>query len=490
MVVSNTSASGTVLPYFGTNNLNATINIDGSYTSTTLTNTSTNRELAALDLMMISPSANATNTVIYGRSMQATIPSTNSYSIPQTVAAHTVAANYGTGSVTRLTGVSTFAANYGSGTANILMGGSFTVATSGAGSNATTAYGVQSVAANSGTMTNAYGVYVTGYGAATGTWTNTPYDIYAADSTAYNYFAGNVGIGTTSPDSKLSISSNSAALPAVPASTSLHLGGSDGAGPQVILDAFANTPQIRIRRANTTAATPSAILLGDSLGQITWEGYGASSYNTATGAKIVAQAAENWTDSTLAAVLGFYTRPSGVTTGSVERMRIDQNGNVGIGVTNPGQRLQVGSSGDSSVAIANAWNTFSDIRLKKGIERIPNACEMVDQLNGYYYYWKDGEDRSRQVGVIAQEVEKILPELVKTGSDGIKTVDYPKLTAILIEASKQHNRDIAAVKAEKADKAVVDAELRSLESENAQLKQENAEIKARLERIEKILQSK
>ncbi|WP_415061402.1 tail fiber domain-containing protein [Bdellovibrio sp.] len=153
------------------------------------------------------------------------------------------------------------------------------------------------------------------------------------------------------------------------------------------------------------------------------------------------------------------------------------NNYVGIGTTNPTQRLQVGSSGDGSVAIANAWNTFSDIRLKRDIERIPNACAMVDKLSGYYYHWRTGEDHSRQVGVIAQEVEAVLPELVKTGRDGIKTVDYPKLTAVLIEASKQHNRDIATLKAKAAQ----------FEVENAKLKQENADVKARLERIEKIL---
>jgi|GEM_PF-2652480 len=122
-------------------------------------------------------------------------------------------------------------------------------------------------------------------------------------------------------------------------------------------------------------------------------------------------------------------------------------GNVGIGnATSPAQKLQVGTSGDGTVAIANAWNTFSDIRLKKDLSRIPNACSMVNQLNGYYFYWKKGKDRTRQVGVIAQEVEKVLPELVKTGSDGIKTVDYPKLSAVLIEAVKEQQKEIDSLK--------------------------------------------
>jgi len=121
------------------------------------------------------------------------------------------------------------------------------------------------------------------------------------------------------------------------------------------------------------------------------------------------------------------------------------NGNVGVGTTSPGQKLQVGSSGDGSVAIANAWNTFSDIRLKKDLSPIQNSCAIVNQLNGYYFYWKKGKDKTRQIGVVAQEVEKVLPELVKTGSDGIKTVDYPKLSAVLIEAVKTQQKQIDAL---------------------------------------------
>ncbi|MCM2278902.1 MAG: tail fiber domain-containing protein [Oligoflexia bacterium] len=139
-------------------------------------------------------------------------------------------------------------------------------------------------------------------------------------------------------------------------------------------------------------------------------------------------------------------------TAGTTKATIADNGNfgIGLGIFTASQKLQVGNSGDGSVAVANAWNTFSDLRLKADLERIPDACELVDQLNGYYFRWKDGSDRSRQIGVIAQEVQKVLPELVKNGTDGIKTVDYPKLTAVLIEAAKEHNRQLAALKEENA----------------------------------------
>lgn len=164
----------------------------------------------------------------------------------------------------------------------------------------------------------------------------------------------------------------------------------------------------------------------------------------------------------------------GIFTRDLERLHIDPAGNITLGTAaNPIPKFQVGTNGDGSVAIANAWNTFSDIRLKKDLKRISNAGELVDHLNGYYYSWKNKKDRSRQVGVIAQEVEKVLPELVSTDADGFKAVDYPKLSAVLIEASKQLHR-----------------ELEGKETEIDSLQRQNAEIMARLVKVEKALNKK
>ena len=163
---------------------------------------------------------------------------------------------------------------------------------------------------------------------------------------------------------------------------------------------------------------------------------------------------------------------------------IDDSGNVGIGTTNPTQKLQVGTSGDGSVALANAWNTFSDIRLKRDLVRLPEALNKLEELNGYYYFWKDGEDQSRQVGVVAQEVEQVLPELVKTGQDGIKTVDYPKLTVLLIEAAKQLKAD-----AEKKDEDILqlkvdkDRDIARLDAENSKLKADAEQFKSDAEQF-------
>ena len=119
-----------------------------------------------------------------------------------------------------------------------------------------------------------------------------------------------------------------------------------------------------------------------------------------------------------------------------------RGGNMGVGTTNPGYRLQVGNSGDGSTARANAWNTFSDKNLKKDFEIIPRPMEKLKQISGYYYYWKNGSDNSRQVGVIAQEIEKVLPEIVSTDAEGIKSLDYSKIVPLLIEAVKQQQQTI------------------------------------------------
>ena len=93
---------------------------------------------------------------------------------------------------------------------------------------------------------------------------------------------------------------------------------------------------------------------------------------------------------------------------------------------------------DMSEAGAATFNNnvtaFSDARLKDNIETIKNGLDKVEQLRGVTYT----RDKKESIGVIAQEVEKILPEIVLTADDemGTKSVDYSRITAVLIEAVK------------------------------------------------------
>lgn len=123
-------------------------------------------------------------------------------------------------------------------------------------------------------------------------------------------------------------------------------------------------------------------------------------------------------------------------------------GLVGIGTTTPAVQLQVGNSGDGTIARANAWQTFSDVRYKTDIVPITNALEKLDNLHGYYYYWKDGADANRQAGLLAQEVEKVLPEIVSTDERGYKSVDYGKMNALLLQALKEQEKRLSSLEEE------------------------------------------
>ena len=92
----------------------------------------------------------------------------------------------------------------------------------------------------------------------------------------------------------------------------------------------------------------------------------------------------------------------------------------------------------------------SDERLKDNIELISNPIEKVQSLKGVTWNWNDNADELQQslpnVGVIAQDVEKVLPELVTDRDNGYKGVDYAKLTGLLIEAIKDQQKQIDDLK--------------------------------------------
>ena len=83
------------------------------------------------------------------------------------------------------------------------------------------------------------------------------------------------------------------------------------------------------------------------------------------------------------------------------------------------------------------FKTRSDLRLKKNIETLENMLEKVLQLRGVRFEFKDSDNKDINIGFIAQELEEFFPELVTTGSDGYKSVDYSSMTSVLLEAIKE-----------------------------------------------------
>lgn len=146
---------------------------------------------------------------------------------------------------------------------------------------------------------------------------------------------------------------------------------------------------------------------------------------------------------------------SSVTTGLIVRY-----GNVGIGTTAPATKLEVqggalcvrsGSSvscNTTSGAIsAQYFYYISDLRLKTNIQPIENALSRLLTVNGISYQTK--YENNRSLGLIAQDVERVFPEVVNTDKEmGLKWIDYGKLVPVLIEAVKEQQREIEKLKIE------------------------------------------
>ena len=94
----------------------------------------------------------------------------------------------------------------------------------------------------------------------------------------------------------------------------------------------------------------------------------------------------------------------------------------------------------------------SDERLKKEIKPLEGSLDSVTRLKGVSYQWRTedypghGFREGTQLGLIAQEVEKVLPEVVVHGPDGYKAVDYQKLVPVLIEAVKEQQKEITELR--------------------------------------------
>lgn len=116
------------------------------------------------------------------------------------------------------------------------------------------------------------------------------------------------------------------------------------------------------------------------------------------------------------------------------KMTIVSNGNVGIGTTSPSEKLHVQGSIKASASItANSFYYESDERLKTNISTIKNPIEKIMQLEGIEFNWK--ENGMKSLGFIAQEVEKVFPEVVSQNGE-YKSVAYANLVAPLLETVK------------------------------------------------------
>ena len=310
---------------------------------------------------------------------------------------------------------------------------------------------------------------------------------------------GNVGIGTTSPSSKLTVGGNppvAGAIAAVGANSGISLALSDNVNSSLYVRNIAGGSLIgtdagnALRFAtngNTDATERMRIDSGGNVGiGVTPSAWGSNfKVIESAGNSSAVYAAANvnglrltsnlYNDNTNfiykttgeAAVYAintsihqWFTAPSGTagTTATLtERMRLSSAGGFSVGTTSdPGA--------GAIYATGNITAFFSDIRLKNNEGRIDNALDKVSKLSGIYYTTNETAkeygytDEARQVGVIAQEVKEVLPEIVKaapfdldengkskSGQDYM-TVQYDKLVPLLIEAIKELKAEVDELK--------------------------------------------
>jgi hypothetical protein len=102
--------------------------------------------------------------------------------------------------------------------------------------------------------------------------------------------------------------------------------------------------------------------------------------------------------------------------------------------------------GDGEIRCVDVYET-SDSTLKENINTLTSSLEKVKQLRGVRYQLKKDEEHKEKIGLIAQEVEPIIPEVIQTSPEGEKAIAYSKLVAILIEAIKEQQQTIEKLQA-------------------------------------------
>jgi hypothetical protein len=93
---------------------------------------------------------------------------------------------------------------------------------------------------------------------------------------------------------------------------------------------------------------------------------------------------------------------------------------------------------------ATIFNTLSDINKKENINTLVNSLNKIMLMRGVSFNWIDNKKPS--IGVIAQEVERIVPQVVATNEKGVKSVSYDSIIGLLIESVKEQQRQIDELK--------------------------------------------
>lgn len=204
-------------------------------------------------------------------------------------------------------------------------------------------------------------------------------------------------------------------------------------------DAVSNTAQARLvlTRALGTRAAPLAVTADTNLGTLFWGGFDGSS--TPNSALVAAFASEAWTPTARGTRIVFSTTANG-TTALTARMRILDNGRVGINTTAPDQLLSV--NGEASKVGGGSWLVFSDERLKTVHGTFTRGLSDLLGLQPIRYEYAPGnalglEGRGEYVGFSAQAVQAAIPEAVSESAGGYLQLNSDPILWTMLNAIKE-----------------------------------------------------
>jgi len=299
----------------------------------------------------------------------------------------------------------------------------------------TNSYGVR------GGSTNSFGVY--------GNSTNS-YGIYGSSTNNYGIYglsANNVGVygGSTNGYGVYGNSTNSFGV---------YGGSTNGiAGYLSINPATTDTVAEVLRLRRQTSGT-AADGIGGSINFYAEDSAGTDELTGRIGNLLTTATSGSETSA-----LTFWTRTGGAAI--AERLRIDGAGNVGIGTLAGEGNRPVYS--DSNGVLTNS---SSDIRLKTNIGAIADEMDVIgnlSKLRGIYYNWDTSLDAvknlgaQREIGMIAQEVQAVMPELVGQNASGYLSLDYPKFTAYLLEVAKAQQSRIDNISLQLTEQGLINS---------------------------------
>ncbi|MGR3219959.1 MAG: tail fiber domain-containing protein [Candidatus Anammoxibacter sp.] len=331
--------------------------------------------------------------------------------------------------------------------------------------------------------------------------------VFDADASAMRMVidtSGNVGIGTTTPRSRLEVEGSSTSS----ADSSLNITDSSGNSLFKVMNdgtvtvsgnvgIGTTTPQEKLVVNGTVKATTfsggltssSVSISGGSITGITDlavadGGTGASTASAARTNLVAAASGANSDITSMTGVTSITMNGSSIIMngdsstiqmnsigGNNSLIRFDESGALKSEIrrrssTNEFWITNFGPQNTTGVKLtwgATSWSSLSDKRLKENIKTIDNALEKVSKMRGVYFNLKEDEQKQTRIGVIAQEVRDYFPELVTEDTEGYLSMIYDRLGPILIEAIK------------------------GLKAENEALKADNVVLKAKMKKVEEIL---